>query len=479
MSIAQYVWAVARGLQTQVYPTTPAGAARDSLDHSIRILTAVANALEPNAVSWVERPASARTPVGRADTDRLPGPAENSAAFGDTGESIAAAAHILDSASSGSGADVLMQSDMRAHIKWEKALLDAAIARMDEVTAAQPVKLDDPRLQIDQSALQAFLRGNLSSANLTVSEFRQVLGGRSRQTALFRVLDAPGVPEYLVVQRQLPGMVPGPAFASVAAQYQVLMALHAAHLKVPRPLCYELGSRDLGSPFLVVERSRGDIVEPDYWATPKSERIALQLAEQMGRLHAQPIGNLAAVLPHSRQRSDRQGWLEELDRIASDWGTLAHWPSVTASAALEWLRANIDCVEDRQSLVHNDMVFHNILSQGDQLTAILDWEQVGVGHPAEDLGYCYPPVSGVLDWDRFLRAYHAAGGPAISRRQVDYFALRAIMRLMILVIKGGRVTFETGLSGDVLIASAGAFFSQRLLHRLARVLDAVLDRDRT
>jgi hypothetical protein len=88
-------------------------------------------------------------------------------------------------------------------------------------------------------------------------------------------------------------------------------------------------------------------------------------------------------------------------------------------------------------------------------------------------------VSGVLDWDRFLRAYHAAGGPAISRRQVDYFALRAIMRLMILVIKGGRVTFETGLSGEVLIASAGAFFSQRLLHRLARVLDAVLDRDRT
>jgi len=173
---------------------------------------------------------------------------------------------------------------------------------------------------------------------------------------------------------------------------------------------------------LVVERSRGDIVEPDYWATPKSERIALQLAEQMGRLHAQPLGNLAAVLPHSRPRSDRQGWLEELDRIAADWGTLAHWPSVTASAALEWLRANTDCVEDRQSLVHNDMVFHNILSQGDQLTAILDWEQVGVGHPAEDLGYCYPPVSGVLDWDRFLRAYHAAGGPAISRRQVDYFA---------------------------------------------------------
>lgn len=121
------------------------------------------------------------------------------------------------------------------------------------------------------------------------------------------------------------------------------------------------------------------------------------------------------------------------------------------------------------------MVFHNILAQGDQLTAILDWEQVSVGHPAEDLGYCYPPVSAVLDWDRFLEAYHSAGGPTISRRQVDYFALRAVLRLMTLVIKGGRDAFESGLSDEVLVASAGAFFSQRLLHRFAQVLEAVLE----
>jgi aminoglycoside phosphotransferase (APT) family kinase protein len=150
---------------------------------------------------------------------------------------------------------------------------------------------------------------------------------------------------------------------------------------------------------------------------------------------------------------------------------------VTVSTALAWLRNNIDCVEPRETLVHNDMVFHNILAEGDELTAILDWEQISIGHPAEDLGYCYPVVTSRVDWNEFLDAYYGAGGPRISARQIDYFALRAVLRLMILVLIGGRNGFEEGRGQDVLLASAGAYFSQRLLRRFAHVLEAVLERD--
>jgi aminoglycoside phosphotransferase (APT) family kinase protein len=474
MSMSQYLWAVARGLQTQVLPATAPGAARESLLNSIRILSVVANALEPCAAASIDRPPSAAPPAGRADTDRLPGPAENSAAYGDTAAALAAKSRQLDLAPN---IDTLQESGTRAHIVWERALLNAAMARMDQVADAPPAAHDDPRLQIDPRALESFLRRRLSTNTLRVSDFRQALGGRSRQTALFRISDAPGLADSLVVQRILPGLVPGPAFATVAAQFEVLKRLHASGMKVPKPICFESGSEDLGSPCLVVERSRGDIVEPDYWAAPKSEAIALQLAEQMGKLHAQPMGDLAALVPHSRVRGDRQGWEDELTRLANDWHRLAHYPSVTVSASIAWLRANIECVEDRQSLVHNDMVFHNILAEGGEITAILDWEQTSVGHPAEDLGYCYPTVSATADWDRFLEAYYSAGGPRISRRQVDYFALRAVLRLMNLVILGGRNAFESGASNDVLVASAGAYFSQRLLHRFAHVLESVLARN--
>jgi hypothetical protein len=82
-----------------------------------------------------------------------------------------------------------------------------------------------------------------------------------------------------------------------------------------------------------------------------------------------------------------------------------------------------------------------------------------------------------VDWNEYLDAYYAAGGPQVSRREVDYFALRAILRLMYLVVVGGRDSFENGLSRDVLVASAGAFFSQKLLHRFSQVLEAVLNRN--
>jgi aminoglycoside phosphotransferase (APT) family kinase protein len=472
MSMSQYLWSVARNLQSMVYPDLRSSGARDALENCIGIVAVIANALEPHAIAPLERPRAATGPA--ADTDRLPGPADNAAAYRDTGAALAAAARALDGARDGA---LLKDADTLQLIKWERDLLDGAIAAIDAVKMAEPAKPDSPSLTINQSALQSFLANRLTNERLTVTQFRQVLGGRSRQTALFSIADAPGLPQDLVVQRDMPGMPPGPAFASVRGQYEILKRMHDAGLKVPKPVCFELDPAHLGSPFLIVERCRGSVAEADYWAVIKSPAIALQLAEQLGKLHSQPIGELADLLPHSRKSGDRGGWLEELERLGAEWHARAHWPSVTVSAALLWMRANIDCVEDRKSLVHNDMVFHNVLAAGDELIAVLDWEQASIGHPAEDLGYCFPVVSAAADWDLFLAAYYAAGGPAISQRQVDYFALRGVLRLMILVLIGGRHTFETGLSDDVLMANAGAFFSQKLIHRYAQVLQTVLARN--
>src|ERR1700722_1134783 len=130
MSMAQYLWAVARSLQTQVYPDTSTGASRDALKNSIHILTVIANALEPAGAVAVPRPEGLAAGVEWADTDRLAGPAENTAAYRDTAAAIAAAASSLD-ASAKPG--LHRESDVRAVILWEKALIDSAIARMDAV----------------------------------------------------------------------------------------------------------------------------------------------------------------------------------------------------------------------------------------------------------------------------------------------------------------------------------------------------------
>jgi hypothetical protein len=81
-----------------------------------------------------------------------------------------------------------------------------------------------------------------------------------------------------------------------------------------------------------------------------------------------------------------------------------------------------------------------------------------------------------MDWQRIKDANRDAGGPSISQRQIDYFGLRAPIRLLTLV-QQGRDAFEQGKAEDILAAGGGAFFVQRLVRRLSGVLHAVVERD--
>lgn len=467
MSMSQYLWAVARGLRTQVHPAVQSRVAGDVLDNSIRVLTAIANALDPEEPAGISAPVPLGAP---ADTDRLNGPAENLAANRSTGTSIAAVAGTLDG-------DCDMLDASRAAVAWEKSLLDAGVARYDAVERAPFSTVDDQSSGIDRERLLAYLRAQSGEPGVEIAGFRPILGGRSRQTVLFEIANSAKLPAKLVVQRGLPGGGGGAAFVAIDAQYDLLATLHNAGMRVPRPVLFEAGEEALGASFLITEQSPGVPAESDYWRPVAQPEVAMDLAREMALLHRQPLGSLGARLPQSRERYDRAGWSDELEYQAGTWFREAHWPSITMSAAIAWMRANIDCLEDMRSFVHNDMMFHNILAENGRITAVLDWEQCSVGHPGEDLGYVYPVVTAVTDWDSFLDAYRAAGGAPVSQRQIDYFALRAGVRLMNLVMLGGRNAFEQGLSNEVLVASAGAHFTQRLMHRIAGVVESVLARN--
>ncbi|HUD94486.1 phosphotransferase family protein [Sphingobium sp.] len=465
MTNARYLWSVAKGLRTQVRPKLYDSSALGALDNGIRILTAVANALEPLS----DGGASPFPAPAYADTDRLGGPAENAAAHPDTGAAIVEAAGRLSH-----GAD---PADLGAAIRWEKAALDQAIGRMDAIERALPPAAEVDDQSIDPARLQAYLRRRPGCEAATVSAFRLIVGGRSRQTALFSITDTDALPAQMVIQRGIPGQAGSAAFLSETAQHDLLSHLHEAGMRVPRPVLVEADPIWLDAPFLLVERVDGAPVQPDYWLPAESEAVVLGLARELALLHSQPVDRVGAGLRQARDRYDIEGWREELDHLAAQWDGAAHWPSITMSAVIAWLRQNVDCLDDRRAIVHNDMVFHNILADGDAITAVLDWEQAAIGHPGEDLGYCYPVVIAVTGWDRFMAAYRAAGGADIPQRQIDYFALRAGLRLMHLVMHGGRDSFEKGLSDDILVASAGAHFTQRLLHRIAVVLASILERD--
>ena len=465
MTNARHLWAVANALQRDVRPCVDDAAARAALDHSIRILTTTANGLEAGTIA---APGSSDPLPLAADTDRLGGPAENAAAYRSTGAMIAQAAERIDK-----GADL---TDLSEAIACERALLELAIGRMDEVEHAPPRQPGTDSHDIDPQRLEAWLRRRTGNETLRIEAFELVVGGRSRQTALLRLADMGDLPERLVIQRSIPNLATNDAFLNEAAQFNLLAQLRKAGMCVPAPVLVETDPAWLDAPFLLIEQAPGKTAQSDYWRPVAEQSLVLDLARQMAILHAQPVAQTGQGLRPSRSSFDVGSWKAELEAMAQEWHALARWPSVTMSAAIAWLRANVECLDDRRAIIHNDMIFHNILAEGGAITAVLDWEQAAIGHPGEDLGYCYPVVAAAADWDGFMDAYRAAGGADIPQRQIDYFALRAGLRLMNLVLKGGRDTFETGLSDDVLVASAGAHFTQRLLHRIAQILNSILER---
>lgn len=463
MSNSQYIWSVANALRSRVRPQVTENAARDALDNGIRVLTTLANALEPG-------PAVADAFLSSdmlADTDRLGGPAENLAAYRSTGSAIVRLAGELDK---GAKPHALLEA-----IRWEKALLDQAVARIDAVERAVPLGEGGEGSNIDPKRLEAYLRARPGCADVELTAFRLIVGGRSRQTALFSISGGQDMPADMVIQRGIPGQAVASIFLNEVQQFDLLTELFAVGMQVPRPVLVEQDVHWLDAAFMLAEQVPGVTVQPDYWMPVENEAVVLDLARQMALLHAQPVETVGRSMPQVRERYDTQSWQEEIDGFAAVWFDRAHWPSINISAAIAWMRDNVDCVDDRRTIVHNDMIFHNILAQGDRITAVLDWEQSGIGHPGEDLGYCFPVVMAATNWDKFMDAYRGAGGADVTQRQIQFFALRAGLRLMSLVITGGRDSFEGGLSDDVLVASAGAHFSQRLMHRIAIVLNTILD----
>lgn len=453
---ARYLEAVATALRGHVRQQLD-GKAANVVDECVSTLAALANALETGHAS-----------AGDAVATWLrAGPVENPGVHRDN-----AGAHATLVAEIGQGRTV-DDPAVRAALTQEQSLGQAAMERMLALMAHPAASASDGTAGIDPARLEIFLREQTGEAVLAVTDFRQVLGGRSRQTAVFRVSGSDSLPDGLVVQRQTPGM--DNLFAGTAVEVAVMRALRQAGMAVPNVLFMVTDPTVLGASFMVMECAPGTPAQRDFWDMPASPNLAEAMARQMAILHRQPPGDLTDILPRPRARGDSAGWRDEAHWLGERLLTRAHGPSVTMAAALAWLADHADGIDDIETIVHNDFMFHNLLVENGEITAVLDWEQVALGHPAEDLGYVYPVVSALGVWDRFLAAYEEAGGISVSQRAIDFFALRAILRLMVMVFDG-RAAFESGGTDEIVIAGAGAGFAQRLHQRLADVLAEVLMR---
>ena len=113
--------------------------------------------------------------------------------------------------------------------------------------------------------------------------------------------------------------------------------------------------------------------------------------------------------------------LAKVDAMYRRWVNERSEDSVIMESAYNWLRANVDRLDDLAVLTHGDFNLRNFLLDGDRVSAILDWELCSVSHPAEDLSYIRPSLESVIPWDEYLAVYRAHSTYEVTDAAVAYF----------------------------------------------------------
>ena len=340
------------------------------------------------------------------------------------------------------------------------------------------------RCSLSAEQLTGYLRRKLpGSPELVVTALEVVPGGRSKETILVSLAGTTEIPAGVIVRKDRPV---GVLQTRAAEEFAVLEAVHAhGGIPVPRPFFADEGDDDLGpGTLLVMERVSGRKAGeyfPDL-AAPSEHRRALgrQLATALAHLHAVPLEALGKTSLDVEAEVTAATITAAVEGMSSRIGELSGPPIAAVPLARQWLLDHLADVvpPGRLCLLQGDVGLHNMLVEGDEITALVDWEAAIVGPPARELAAAWPAATALTGWPEFVEAYVEAGGPseathdgAVTYYRV-FFALGACMSSR----TGGHL-FRTGAKRDLVTAHSGLdahFRSQRNLVRAledARALD--------
>jgi aminoglycoside phosphotransferase (APT) family kinase protein len=301
---------------------------------------------------------------------------------------------------------------------------------------------------IDAAMLAQALRPSLGQ--VTISGLIRLPGGASRETWAFDAAAADGSRAELVLRCDPAGRPSEPG--AMGREARAIARATVAGLAVPEVLLYTDGPDLWGTPGLVMRRIPGEtiarrILRDDSYRQARAALVG-QLADFAAGLHALPVaGDFPAPDPMS-----------ELREMLGMFGPA----SPTFDLALRTLEA--DQPPPREPvIVHGDLRLGNLIVGPDALRAVIDWELVHVGNPAEDLGWlCVKawrfgvdaPVAGLGTREELLASYRAAGGADISLDELRWWEIFGTLRWGVICMKQAW-THLSGAHRSVELAAIG------------------------
>lgn len=280
---------------------------------------------------------------------------------------------------------------------------------------------------VDAGLLAAALRGPIGE--VAVQGITRLSGGASRETWAFDAVAADGSVTELVLRRDPPGRPSEPG--AMGREAAAISAARAADLAVPEVLVADDEPGLLGSAGLVMRRVPGETIARRILRDDRYRQARYVLVGQVAGFAA---GLHALMVPAGLPEPDPLGDLRvRLDELGADGQIQPSEVFERAFAELERTRPP----RREPVMVHGDLRLGNLIVDSRGLAAVIDWELVHAGDPAEDLGWlCVRAwrfggrgaVAGLGTRDQLLAAYHAAGGAQVSADELRWWETLGTLR---------------------------------------------------
>lgn len=288
----------------------------------------------------------------------------------------------------------------------------------------------------------------------SVTGLRRLSGGASQETWAF-ALDT-GRP--LILRRKPAGAGSPTGNANpLATEAALIRAATLQGAAVPEVLYVSAPGSDIGEAY-VMSAVEGEtlgkrIAQGEAFATVRP-KLAFQCGEALAKIHAIPLEGLPELA--------RSSALDELEKYETVYRTLGARRPIL-EAAFKYLKDRAPTLE-RPVMLHGDFRNGNIMFHPEAgVAAILDWELVHIGDPAEDMGWLCTaswrfgggkPVGGFGDYADLLAGYEAAGGTPIPLERVLYWQMLGSLKWGVMC-EGMYASFANGTDPSVERAMIG------------------------
>jgi aminoglycoside phosphotransferase (APT) family kinase protein len=229
----------------------------------------------------------------------------------------------------------------------------------------------------------------------------------------------------------------------------VLQAIATTDIPSPALRWVDLDGGRLGRPTLIMDLTVGvcdGFVLNGALARERRVAIAHRLYDCLAEIHlvdwrAVGLGEALADPGDAAALAAVDHWEAELRRVQLD-------PEPELTFVLAWLQANAPA-NDVTALVHGDFKAGNVLLDGDDISAVLDWETAHLGDPLEDLGWVTNPlragehrIAEVWEPQDLLDRWSERTGWPADPAAVRWWQVLANVKLSVIVLTGSRAFVE-------------------------------------